>query len=55
MKNLITKIFGTKHGRDAKKMEPFVLEINEHFEKLKDLSEEELKAKTDEFKGRLAE
>ncbi|MDH3890596.1 MAG: preprotein translocase subunit SecA [candidate division Zixibacteria bacterium] len=55
MKSLITKIFGTKHDRDAKKMEPMVLEINEHFAKLSDLSEDELKAKTDEFKTRVAE
>ena len=55
MKNFITKIFGTKHDRDAKKMLPVVEEINEHFEKLHDLSDEQLRAKTDEFRGRLAE
>jgi len=53
MKNLITKIFGTKHERDVKRMQPLVAEINEHYEKLKDLSEDELKAKTDEFRQRL--
>ncbi|MCK4372434.1 MAG: preprotein translocase subunit SecA, partial [candidate division Zixibacteria bacterium] len=53
MMNLITRIFGTKHDRDAKKMQPAVAEINEQFDKLKDLSEEDLKAKTDEFKERL--
>ncbi len=55
MKSLITKIFGTKHERDAKKMQPFVQEINEHYEKLRDLSEDELKGKTDEFRRRLKE
>ena len=55
MKNLITKIFGTKHERDVKKLMPVVAEINEHFEKLASLSEEQLKAKTEEFKKRLAE
>ena len=54
MKNLITKIFGTKHGRDAKKMQPLVDEINQYYGKLKDLSEEELKGKTDQFRRRLA-
>jgi len=53
MKNLLTKIFGTKHERDAKKMQPLVDEINEHFAKLQGLSEDELKAKTDEFRQRL--
>ena len=53
--NLVTKLFGTKHERDAKKMMPLVEEINEHFEKLQSLSEEELIAKTDEFRQRLAE
>ncbi len=55
MKNIITKIFGTKHDRDVKKMMPLVSEINEHFDKLGNLSEEELVGKTDEFKRRLAE
>jgi len=54
MKNVIEKIFGTKHERDAKKMQPLVTEINEYFEKLKSLSDEELQTKTDEFKNRLA-
>ena len=53
MKNLITKIFGTKHDRDAKKSMPLVAEINEHFEKLQGLSEEELIGKTEEFRQRL--
>ncbi|TET95844.1 MAG: preprotein translocase subunit SecA, partial [Candidatus Zixiibacteriota bacterium] len=54
MKNLIEKMFGTKHERDVKKMQPLVAEINDHFERLKSLSDEELQAKTDEFKTRLA-
>ena len=54
MKSILTKIFGTKHERDAKKLQPLVDEINEHFEKLKDLSEEALVGKTEEFKKRLA-
>jgi len=55
MVNIITKIFGTKHDRDLKKIRPYVDEINEHFEKLQSLSEEELKAKTEEFRKRLQE
>jgi len=52
--NLVTKIFGTKHERDAKKMLPPVQEINEYFEQFQSLSEEELVGKTDEFRARLA-
>ncbi len=55
MPNIITKIFGTKHGRDVKKLRPIVDEINESYEKLSSLSEDELKAKTDEFRKRLGE
>ena len=55
MMNLITKIFGTKHERDVKKLTPYVDEINDHFEKLAALSEEELVGKTEEFRRRLAE
>jgi len=55
MPNIITKIFGSKHDRDIKKLRPIVAEINEHFEKLTSLSEDELKAKTEEFKKRIDE
>ncbi len=53
--NVITKIFGTKHERDAKRMLPLVDEINDFYEKLHDLTEEELIGKTEEFRKRLAE
>ncbi len=53
--SFITKIFGTKHDRDAKKMQPAVDEINGYFEQFQQLSEEELIGKTDEFRKRLAD
>ncbi len=53
--SLLTKIFGTKHERDVKKMWPFVEEIIAFFDELKALSDDELRAKTDEFKKRLAD
>jgi preprotein translocase subunit SecA len=55
MKNLITKIFGTKLDRDLKRLWPMVDEINGFFEQYESLSEDELKAKTDEFISRLQE
>ncbi len=53
MKNIVTKIFGTKHDRDVKKLRPMVDEINHRFEEYKDLTDEQLKGKTDEFIARL--
>jgi len=55
MKNLLTKIFGTKHDREVKRLMPLALEVKPHSAALEKLSEEELKAKTDEFRKRLAE
>ncbi len=49
-----TKIFGTKSDRDVKRLSPLVDEINEHFAKLADLSDEQLQGKTQEFRARLA-
>ncbi len=51
----ISKLFGTKHDRLVKKIQPRVDEINEVFETLSGLSDDELKAKTDEFKQRIQE
>jgi len=53
--SLVTKVFGNKHDRDIKKIEPFVEEINTYFNEFKSLSEEELKHKTVEFKERLGQ
>ncbi|MBU0984957.1 MAG: preprotein translocase subunit SecA, partial [candidate division Zixibacteria bacterium] len=53
--NLLTKVFGTKHDREVKRLRPLVDEINEHFDALQQLSDDELKAKTEEFRKRLAE
>ncbi|MBI3260296.1 MAG: preprotein translocase subunit SecA, partial [Ignavibacteriae bacterium] len=50
MINLLKKMFGTKHDKDVKLLRPIVDEINTEFEKLSGLSDDELRAKTDEFK-----
>ncbi len=49
-----TRIFGTKSDRDVKRLLPIVEEINEHYARLADLSDEALQAKTVEFRARLA-
>ena len=51
---LITKVFGTKTERDLKRVRPLVDEINAHSETYRDLSDEQLRGKTDEFRQRLA-
>src|SRR3990170_4779785 len=53
--NILTKIFGSKHERDVKKIKPIVEEINTFFEEYKSLSDEEIKGKTEEFKQRIRE
>ncbi len=53
--NIFEAIFGTKHARDIKKLRPLVAKINEWDEKFKSLTDDELRAKTPEFKRRFAE
>jgi preprotein translocase subunit SecA len=53
MKSLIKAIFGDKQTKDLKKLWPIVEEINEEYEKIINLSDDELKAKTPEFKERI--
>src|SRR6266511_1044683 len=52
---LVRTVFGTKHERDAKRMRPAVESINALGPALERLSDSELKAKTDEFRKRLAD
>ena len=47
------KILGSRHIREAKKLQPMIDEINGHYEEYGSLSEEELKGKTEEFKARI--
>jgi len=54
MKNFLTTIFGTKHERDIKKIKPLVHEINHYFSEFRHLSDDRLRAKTDEFKERIS-
>ncbi|MBO5644854.1 MAG: preprotein translocase subunit SecA, partial [Lentisphaeria bacterium] len=51
---IIKAIFGTKSQRDVKKMRPLVEKINRIEEEYQQLTEEQLKAKTAEFKERYA-
>jgi preprotein translocase subunit SecA len=52
--NLSKKIFGTQNERELKSIYPIVAQINQFEPKIKPLSNDQLKAKTAEFKQRLA-
>jgi preprotein translocase subunit SecA len=51
---ILTKIFGTANERLLKRLRPIVIEINAMEPDVKKLSDEELKAKTVEFRARIA-
>lgn len=53
MLDFITKIFSTKHEKDIKEILPIVEEINNIYETLRDISDDELKHKTVEFKEKI--
>jgi len=46
----LAKVFGTKSDKDIKELLPFVAPINEEFEKLQSISDQELREKTEELK-----
>lgn len=50
---LLTKIFGSKQDRDLKKLNPVLEKVNSLYEDIHLLSDDELAAKTEEFRLRL--
>ncbi len=53
MWKFISRIFPSKHQKDLREILPYVEEINSHFETYRDLSDDELRGKTLEFKARI--
>ena len=53
--NVIQKVFGTHSERELKRIEPLVQKIEQLRPSMQQLTDAELKAKTDEFKKRLSE
>lgn len=51
----LTKVFGTKAERDLREITPYVGKINTQFEKLRNISDDELRGKTAELKGIIAD
>jgi preprotein translocase subunit SecA len=53
MLKILGVMFGAKQDRDVKKLKPIVEAVNSHKDAVRALTDEQLKAKTDEFKDRL--
>jgi len=51
--SLIKKIVGSKNERDLKRIQPLIAQVNQVESKVSPLSDEQLRAKTSEFKGRI--
>src|ERR1043165_3026556 len=52
---IAAKIFGTKNEREIKRLTPRIAEVNAFEERIKSLSDEQLRAKTEEFRKRIRE
>ena len=55
LKTITAKLFGSRHAREVKRLTPLVDEINQHFEELQHLSDDELRAQTEKFRQILRE
>ncbi|HTY59297.1 MAG TPA: preprotein translocase subunit SecA, partial [Bacteroidota bacterium] len=55
MLGVLKKLFGSKHEKDVKALRPLVDEINAIYEGYAALSDDELRAKTGEFRARIQE
>lgn len=51
----LEKLFGSKSDRDIKEVMPLVQQINKEYEGLAQISDDDLRNKTEEFKARIAE
>src|SRR5664279_2081880 len=51
IKTVLAAIFGTRHEREVKRIQPLVDEINEQYAMLKSVSEDKLRAQTEKFRG----
>jgi preprotein translocase subunit SecA len=55
LKDLVKTVFGTRHDREVKRLQPLVAEINAEAERLQELSEEELRGQTIKFRALIQE
>src|SRR6266487_1839181 len=55
LKGMLQGVFGTRHERERKRVQPIVDAINEEFERLHSISEDELRGQTEKFRARISE
>ena len=55
LKRVISAVIGNRHDRERKKIQPIVDEINEHYGRLHDVSDDDLRAQTPKFRDILRE
>src|SRR5512138_2756149 len=55
LKGVLGKVFGTRHERERRRIQPIVDEINEHYARLQSVSEEELRSQTAKFRSIIKE
>ncbi|MCI0512660.1 preprotein translocase subunit SecA [candidate division KSB1 bacterium] len=51
--SFVKLFFGTKHDRDIKKIQPLIHEINKYYHLFRELTDDELRAKTEAFKTKI--
>src|SRR5688572_21387201 len=51
----IAQLFGSKSERDLKELQPVVIRVLAEYDKIQGISNDELRAKTGEFKNRISE
>ena len=55
LKTALKTLLGSQHKREAKKLQPIIDEINEIYSGLESLTDDQLRAKTDEFRAYIEE
>ncbi|HZF69072.1 MAG TPA: preprotein translocase subunit SecA [Gemmatirosa sp.] len=55
LKSIVNRVFGSRHDRERRRVQPIVDEINQEYERLQGVSDDELRAQTAKFRGILHE
>ena len=55
LKSIVNRVFGTRHERERRRVQPIVDAINEQYERLQEVSEAELRGQTARFRETLRE
>jgi len=55
LKGMLQGVFGTRHERERKRVQPIVDTINEEYARLQTVTEDELRAQTESFRARIVD